>query len=106
LLTRNGFIESRLAWSPDGRRILYDTDRGGIFVIDVGGGKRRLTPETTHRFHAHGFGWSPDGRKIVYASERTGRGDIYVMNADGSRKQRLTHTPQTESNPVWSPAPH
>ena len=104
LLTRNGFIESRLAWSPDGGKLLYDTDRGGIFVINAdGSGEHRLTPDTTHRYHAHGFGWSPDGSKIVYASEHTGRGDIYVMNADGSGKRRLTHTRQIESHPVWSP---
>ena len=106
MLTRNGFIESRLAWSPDGGKLLYDTDRGGIFVINAdGSGERRLTPDTTHRYHAHGFGWSPDGRKIVYASEHTGRGDIYVMNADGREKRRLTHTRQIESDPVWSPVP-
>jgi Tol biopolymer transport system component len=106
LLTRNGFIESRLAWSPDGRRLLYDTDHGAIFALDVvgGSGDQRLTPDTSHRHHSHGFGWSPDGRKVVYASERTGHGDIYVMNADGSGKRRLTRTPRTESNPVWSPA--
>ncbi len=106
LLTRNGFIESRLAWSPDGGKLLYDTDRGGIFVIDAdGSGERRLTHDTHHRYHAHGFGWSPDGRKIVYSSERTGRGDIYVMNADGSGKRQLTRSPQTEAYPVWAPVP-
>jgi TolB protein len=105
LLTRNGFIESRLAWSPDGRKLLYDTDRGGIFVLDADGtGERRLTPDTTHRYHAHGFDWSPDGKTIVYASESTGRGDIYVMSADGGANRRLTDGPQIESFPVWSPA--
>jgi TolB protein len=107
LLTRNGFIESRLEWSPDGQTLLYDTDRGGIFVIDAdGSGERRLTPDTTHRYHAHGFDWSSDGKTIVYASERTGRGDIYAMNADGSSKRRLTESPQIEAYPVWSPLPH
>lgn len=102
LLTRKGWIESRLAWSPDGRRVLYDTGRGGIFVIDADGShERRLTPDTTHRYHAHGFDWSPDGRRIVYATELTGRGDIYVMNADGSGKQRLTHSRRVESDPTW-----
>jgi Tol biopolymer transport system component len=32
-----------------------------------------------------------------------GRGDLYVMNADGSNRRRLTNTRANESRPAWSP---
>ena len=47
--------------------------------------------------------WSPDGRRIVFASTRDGDPEIYVMNADGSRAQRLTSTPGRDAHPSWSP---
>jgi TolB protein len=47
--------------------------------------------------------WSPDGQQIAFYSERDGRGDIYVMNADGSGEQRLTDTAADEGYPSWSP---
>ena len=37
--------------------------------------------------------------KIVYSAE----GDIYVMNADGSGRTRLTTDPAEDFDPVWSP---
>jgi len=49
--------------------------------------------------------WSPDGRKIAFV----GDGKIYVMNADGSGKRRLTPTRNAapgfrpDSRPAWSP---
>jgi len=47
--------------------------------------------------------YSPDGNKIAFESTRTGRGDIYVMNADGSGVVRLTTTLREDSQPAWSP---
>ena len=58
--------------------------------------------------------WSPDGTRIAFDvcdSGRVGcRGDIYVMNGDGSRKTKLTNNPTVQlgrfvfaNNPVWSP---
>jgi Tol biopolymer transport system component len=47
--------------------------------------------------------WSPDGQRLAFYSERDGRGDIYVMNADGSGEQRLTDTAADEGYPSWSP---
>jgi TolB protein len=34
--------------------------------------------------------WSPDGKKIAFESLRDGNWEIYVMNADGSEKKRLS----------------
>lgn len=51
--------------------------------------------------------WSPDGTQIAYA--RCGRAelsncDLFVMDADGSNRTRLTNTPDAQETwPAWSP---
>jgi Tol biopolymer transport system component len=50
-----------------------------------------------------GISWSPDGTRIAFASTRDGNAEIYVMQADGTRPQRLTHRPESDIAPVWSP---
>ncbi len=56
-------------WSPDGKQILFESNRSGtyqIWVIDVGGGEaRRLTDIATE---ANTAIWSPDGRQIAFVS--------------------------------------
>ena len=48
--------------------------------------------------------WSPDGERIVYRAISGGSNhDIYVMNADGSGKTRLTTDPNWDWAPAWSP---
>jgi len=49
--------------------------------------------------------FSPDGRKIVYVSgSADGKGDIWIMNADGSAKERVTARDETyDYFPSWSP---
>jgi len=44
--------------------------------------------------------WSPDGR-IFFTSNRDGRGEIYVMNADGGALRRFTTTGAKSA--AWSP---
>jgi Tol biopolymer transport system component len=36
--------------------------------------------------------WSPDSRHLAFTRTRKGNTEIYVMNANGSRKRRLTET--------------
>jgi hypothetical protein len=56
-----------------------------------------------------GCRWSPDGQRIAFVQLNTGIGgswsDLYVINADGSLKKKLTqNTPSTFSDlPAWSP---
>jgi len=51
--------------------------------------------------------YSPDGSKIAFHSNRPpspkNRGQIYVMNADGSDQRALTNTEGTNYGAVWSP---
>jgi len=88
-LTRNATIYRGLAWSPDGRKIAFASDRRGNFDIYVmnadGSGMRRLTGNPAQDTAP---AWSPDGRKIAFASGYLITA-IYVMNADGSGERRV-----------------
>jgi dipeptidyl aminopeptidase/acylaminoacyl peptidase len=52
---------------------------------------------------------SPDGKRIAFVLRSTdleankGRTDLWLINADGSGLRQLTHTPEGEGQPVWSP---
>ena len=49
-----------------------------------------------------GLGWSPDGRKIAFTAGST---EVYVVNADGSDRKRLTRSPWANHFAGWSPGP-
>ena len=86
---------SSAAWSPDGRKMAFVSDRDGnaeIYVMNAdGSAQRRLTRNPASDVLG---GWSPDGRKIVFVSGASATpldsSAVYVMNADGSGKRRLT----------------
>ncbi|MGH7475318.1 MAG: hypothetical protein ACRELD_03445 [Longimicrobiales bacterium] len=82
------------AWSPDGRRIAFDSTRDGNWEIYTmaadGSDVRRLTTDAADDTRAR---WSPDGRRIAFQSWRHGGGmEVFVMNADGTDVRRLTFT--------------
>jgi Tol biopolymer transport system component len=47
--------------------------------------------------------WSPDGGKLVFTSGPPDNTDIYVVDADGSNRIRLTDHVAREYRPAWSP---
>ena len=50
------------------------------------------------------FARSPKVPKIAFSSSRDdGKGDIYLMNPDGSQQTNLTQHPSGDFSPVWSP---
>jgi tricorn protease len=58
-------------------------------VSAKGGEETLLTEEGENRYPVV----SPDGEKILFCSNRDGTGgDLYLMNADGSKPRRLTTT--------------
>jgi Tol biopolymer transport system component len=85
-LTRSGGRDYPGAWSPDGRRIAFASQRGGSFdvwVMDAdGSGQHRLTSAADQESPV---AWLPDGR-IVYASFH-GEQPLpswYLMSPDGT----------------------
>ena len=79
-------------WSPDGRRIAFDSDanegRFDIWVIGADGGKP--VRMTTHPANDGNPSWSHDGRWIYFDSARTGEQQIWKMPADGGEAIQLT----------------
>jgi len=92
--------------SPDGRRVTFESRRGGegdeIWLATADGSNpMQLT---------HGPGiwqgsprWSPDGQRIAFDSQaEDGTWDIWTIDADGGSPRRLTLDPGNENMPSWS----
>jgi TolB protein len=98
-----------VACSPDGSWLVFvrargDSHRGdGIYRLAASGGRpRRLT--NTRDSAETDLVWSPDARRIVYGSGALlGSYDLWVMNADGGGKRRITRRAGDEVSPAWSP---
>src|SRR5262245_10847534 len=103
IVTDHAYTEYPFAWSPDSRQILYGRqDRQGIYVIGADGhNNHRITRDSPPPALWGALAWSPTGSSIVYATDRTGNGDLYLIDADGRGKVRLTSTPDTDIDPSW-----
>jgi TolB protein len=105
---------SNAAWSPNGRRIAFNTyntpepgTSSNIYVVGANGaGLRQLTHYVGGGLNAYMGDWSPDGSQIVFHLRGPGVNQLFVMNADGRRVRRLTHLPRGSdpSYAAWSPA--
>ena len=62
--------------SPDGRRVVFQVERDGTWLLDLpGGAVRRVLEDPT----AEEYTWAPDGKRLAYHSRRTGHWGVWVM---------------------------
>lgn len=72
--------------SPDGRRLVYMSDRTGdaeIWLLDLESGEeRRLTDNRALDMNPN---WSPDGKSILFHSDRGGAFQPWTLEVEGGR---------------------
>ncbi len=105
-LTDSPGYDAECAYTPDGKHIVFCSDRGGnpnLYVMDADGGNvRQLT-------HATGYNGgpftSPNGRWVVYRSDRKKEGwlQIHVIGFDGQNDTALTDNQGVNWAPYWHP---
>ena len=93
-------------WSPDGERIAFTSWDGQdwwkrenprIIVMDADGNNAFKLTDGEHP------SWSPGGRRIAFASGYDWKDQIYVIGANGGRRERVTKSRAVKSMPAWSP---
>jgi len=87
------FVSSAYLDAPNGGIKVTAADRSATRTVTISGGDWDPT-------------WSPDGTRLAFESDRAkavDRGDIFVVNADGSGLVQLTSDDSDDREPAWSP---
>jgi Tol biopolymer transport system component len=96
--------EENAQYSPDGKRIAFESDRSGspeIWVSDDQG-SHAVQVTSLGKGESGSPRWSPDGRHIAFDWNVAGHWDIYTVNASGGSPRRMTSDPPGSAIPSYS----
>jgi Tol biopolymer transport system component len=104
LITEGSSIDRQPTYSPDGKQILFSSNRNGnldLWVMDVANGAlRQITDDRAQDWDP---AFTPDGQHILWDSDRSGHLEVWIANADGSGARQVTQDGVDAENPNATP---
>ena len=96
------FDDFNPAFSPDGRRIAFISNRDGressyLMAADGSNPTRLHEPMAADEYPA----FAPDGRQLAFSSQIDGRDEVFVVNDDGTGLRQLTQ--DGGRRPIYAP---
>ena len=102
-LIATSYTEDVPEFSPDGKRIVFHSNRSGnveAWISDADGKNLRQITDSTRPVGAIRF--SPDGTQIVYHARDSESKNIYIAPVEGGEPRRLTTGAAGNIFPAWS----
>ena len=124
-LTHEPGYDAEATVSPDGKKIVFTSDRSGdleLYIMDIDG--KNVKQLTSGLGYDGGAFFSPDSKKLVYRASRPKTPEevaeykqllseglvaptnmeIYTCNVDGSEQKQLTHLGKANWAPFYHPS--
>ncbi|HXD34967.1 MAG TPA: protein kinase [Pyrinomonadaceae bacterium] len=101
-LTSDAFIDQQPSVSPDGRYVVFQSNRSGgrnIWRIDADGNNPKQL--TTGNYIDESPVCSPDGQSVIFSSARSGTLTVWKVGIDGGAPVQITSHPS--QFPLMSP---
>jgi len=108
-LTEDKTVNRAPVWSPDGKRIVFSSNRSGHLDLYMkaadGSGDEELLLQSDQNKAAADYAWSRDGRYLIFHSvDPQTKADLWLLPMLGDRKPSvLLQTPDSEGDAGFSP---